>query len=97
MWRSELRNALAKYIQHAGMSLEAALMALHTAEEVIGGREYRVSSDMVLELAVRSKCTAYDCEYVALAQELGVPLLTADRQILRAFPKMAVALEKFAE
>ncbi|HEX7618297.1 MAG TPA: type II toxin-antitoxin system VapC family toxin [Verrucomicrobiae bacterium] len=97
LWRSELRSALAKYIRHAGMSLEAALVALHSAEEVIGGREYRVSSELVLELAVRSKCTAYDCEYVALAQELGVPLVTADRQILRAFPKMAVALEKFTE
>lgn len=97
LWRSELLSALAKYIRHAGMSLEAALVALHSAEEVIGGREYRVSSELVLELAVRSKCTAYDCEYVALAQELGVPLVTADRQILRAFPKMAVALEKFTE
>ena len=97
LWRSELRNALATCIRHAGMSLEAALMVLHSAEEVIGGREYRVSSEMVLELAVRSKCTAYDCEYVALAQELGVPLVTADRQILRAFPKIAVALEKFAQ
>lgn len=97
LWRSELRSALAEYIRHAGMSLEAALVALHSAEEVIGGREYRVSSELVLELAVRSKCTVYDCEYVALAQELGVPLVTADRQILRAFPKMAVALEKFAE
>ena len=96
LWQSELRSTLTKYIQYAGMSLEAALVALHSAEEVIGGREYRVSSEQVLELAVRSKCTAYDCEYVALAQDLGVPLVTADRQILRAFPKTAVSLEIFA-
>jgi predicted nucleic acid-binding protein len=97
LWRSEFRSTLAKQIWHAGMSLEAALVALHSAEEVIGGREYRVSSEKVLELAAQSRCTAYDCEYVALAQDLGVPLVTADRQVLRAFPKIAVSLEKFVK
>jgi predicted nucleic acid-binding protein len=97
LWRSELRSALAKYMQHAGMTMEAALLALHSAEEAIGGREYRVSSERILELAVQSGCTAYDCEYVALARELGVPLVTADKQILRVFPKTAVSLEKFAK
>ena len=97
LWRSEFRNALAKYIQHAGMSLESALLALGAAEEIMGGREYRVSSETVLELVTQIKCTAYDCEYVALAQELGVPLVTADKQILREFPKIAVSLEKFAK
>ena len=97
LWQSELRSALAKYIQHASMTLDAALVALHSAEEVIRGREYRVSSERVLELAVRSKCTASDCEYVALAQELSVPLVTADRQLLREFPKIAVSLEKFVK
>ena len=97
LWRSELRSALTKYIRYAGMSLEAALVALRSAEEAIGGREYSVSSERILELAVQTGCTAYDCEYVALAQELGVPLVTADKQILRAFPKTAVSLEKFAK
>ena len=97
LWQSELRSALAKYIQHASMTLDAALVALHSAEEVIHGREYRVSSERVLELAVRSKCTASDCEYIALAQELNVPLVTADRQLLREFPKIAVSLEKFVK
>jgi predicted nucleic acid-binding protein len=97
LWRSELRSALTKYIRFAGMSLDAALVALRSAEEVIGGREYRVSSEQVLELAVRSKCTAYDCEYVVLAQDLKVTLVTADKQVLRAFPKTAVSLEKFAK
>jgi predicted nucleic acid-binding protein len=97
LWRSELRNTLVKYIRHAGMSQEAALVALRLAEETIGGREYRVSSEKVLELAMQSNCTAYDCEYVALAQDLGVPLVTADKQVLRAFPKIAVSLEKFVK
>jgi predicted nucleic acid-binding protein len=97
LWRSEVRNALVKYMQHAGMGLETALMALHSAEEIIGRHEYRVSSEQVLELALQSKCTAYDCEYVALAFELGVPVVTADKQILKSFPKIAVSMEKFAK
>lgn len=97
LWRSEFRHALVKYVQSAGMSLDEARRALQLAEEIVGGREYQVSSERVLELAARSKCTGYDCEYVALAQDLGVPLVTADRQILKAFPKTAVSLEKFAK
>ena len=97
LWRSEVRSALMKYVNHAGMSLETALLAFSTAEEVIGAREYRVSCERVFELAMRSKCTVYDCEYVALAEDLDVPLVTADQQILKAFPKIAVSLEKFAK
>jgi predicted nucleic acid-binding protein len=97
LWRSELRSTLTKYIRYAGMSLEAALVALRSAEEAIGGREYSVSSERILELAVQTGCTAYDCEYVVLARELDVSLVTADKQILRVFPKTAVSLEKFAK
>jgi predicted nucleic acid-binding protein len=97
LWRSEVRNALVKYLHHGGMALESAMVSLHVAEEAINGREYTVDSRSVLELAVRSKCTAYDCEYVALAQDLGVPLVTTDKQILQAFPKIAVSMEAFAK
>lgn len=38
-------------------------------------------------------CTAYDCEFVALSQRLGVPLVTLDRALLKAFPRLA---RKFA-
>lgn len=96
LWRSEFRDALAKYMQFAGLNLESAMLALRSAEEVMAGREYRVSSEQVLELAWRSKCPAFDCEYVALAQDLDVPLVTPDRRILRAFPKTAVSLEDFS-
>ena len=79
------------------MTVESALLSLRSAEEVISGRAYNVSSEKVLELVKDSGCTAYDCEYVALAQDLGVPLVTADKQVLRSFPKIAVSLEQFAE
>ena len=95
LWRSEFRNLLVEYVQHAGLSAEAAQLAWESAEELMGGREYGVSSDRVLELAVRSGGTAFDCEYVALAQDLGVPLVTTDGRILRAFPKLAVSPERF--
>ena len=97
LWRSEFRNALAKYILHGGMTLDAALMALRSAEELVDGREYRISSEHVLELVVQSRCSAYDCEFVALAIDLDVPLVTADKQLLKAFPKTAVSLERFVK
>jgi len=58
----------------------------------MGGGEYHVSSTQVLTLAYEGKCTAYDCECVALAITLGTKLVTSDQQILRAFPGVAVAL-----
>jgi len=95
VWRSEFRNVLVNCMHVAGLSLESALLALRSAEETVAGREYGVSSEQVLELAGRSRRTAFECEYVALALDLGVPLVTPDRRILRAFPKTAVSLEKF--
>jgi predicted nucleic acid-binding protein len=97
LWRSEYRNTLMKYVQHRGMTIGSALLSLRSAQEIIGGNSYDVLSEKVLELALQSRCSAYDCEYVALAQELGVNLVTTDKQVLRAFPKTAVSLEKFAK
>jgi predicted nucleic acid-binding protein len=97
LWRSEYRNTLMKYVQYRGMTMASALLSLRSAQEIIGGNSYDVSSEKVLELALQSKCTAYDCEYVALAEELGVNLVTTDKQVLRAFPKIAVSLEKFVK
>jgi len=44
---------------------------------------------------IATKCSAYDCEFVALAHANGVRLLTVDRQILHEFPEVAISLKRF--
>lgn len=49
----------------------------------------------VLELIKTSSCSAYDCEFVALAKDLEVPLLTFDKKILSEFPEVAIHPKNF--
>lgn len=92
LWRSEFRSILTGAVRRKAVSLARATAVMAAAEEHLRGREYAVRSDRVLALAVRSGCSAYDCEFVALAEDLGVALVTNDQQVLRAFPNVAVPL-----
>ncbi len=96
LWRSEFRNALAGLVRSSVLSVDQALMIVEEAERWMTGREYTVPSDQVLRLAASSGCSAYDCEYVALAQDLGLPFVTSDRQLLKAFPGTTRAPATFA-
>jgi predicted nucleic acid-binding protein len=94
LWQSEFRNALAGYMRR-GMSLEIAQAIMKDALQVMEDRQVVPDSDHVLALAANSSCTAYDCEFVALAEQLGIPLVTADKQLINAFPDIAISLEDF--
>ena len=96
LWRSEFRNVLAVFLRRRKLSLPDALEVMQEAETLFRGAEYNVDSGQVLKLASGSSCSAYDCEFVVLAQQLGVPLLTSDAQILKAFPQTAMSVETFA-
>jgi len=96
LWKSEFRNALATCIRHRLIDFETAAMIAAEAERLMEENEYDLNSADVLSLADQSGCTAYDCEFVALARELRVPLVTTDKKILAAFPETAISLEAFA-
>lgn len=97
LWRSELRSVLARYIRRNLINLEHAQHIMDGALELLRGREYEVSSYEVLRLASESNCSAYDCEFIAAANDLKAPLITVDRQLLREFPVVAVSLTTFCE
>ncbi len=92
LWRSEFRNILAGYMRRRTLSFDQARDVQAEAESLLSGSEYEVDSQRVLELVRDSDCSAYDCEFAALAMKLGAKLVTMDVKLLRAFPKHAVAL-----
>lgn len=95
LWRSELRSVVHKYIMRGDLTVARAVALLGHADEVLRGREGDADSQDVLDLASRSTCTTYDCEYVALARALDVPLVTTDRAVLKAFPTRAMTPADF--
>jgi predicted nucleic acid-binding protein len=97
LWRSEFRNALAGAIRQNLITLAVANDIADKAEWHFVNHEFAVSSRAVLDLIANSACSAYDCEFVALAEEQRVPLITLDRQVPHTFSEIAVSLEEFAE
>ncbi len=96
LWRSEFRNVLATYMRRRLLSLGEALQLVREAEDLLRGGEFHVESSQILGLASSSQCSAYDCEFVALARQLDLPLVTTDRDILTEFTPPAVHPRDFA-
>lgn len=95
LWRSEFRNVLTTLVRAGNLTLRDALEAMERSELLFHGREFAVESGPVLRLAAESGCSAYDCEFVALAHDLRVRLVTSDREVLAAFPSDAVSPGRF--
>ena len=86
LWRSELRNVFATYVRSNQLELVDALALFQRAADIIGADEYEVQTSDVLRLSKKSRCSAYDCEYIALAEFLDLKLVTADGKLAKAFP-----------
>lgn len=96
LWQSEFRNVIAGYIRR-GMTLTQAKQIMADAVLTLENRQVLPSSEKIMDLISESNCTAYDCEFIALAQQLNTLLVTADRQLLNQFPNSTMSLEEFAK
>ena len=92
LWRSELRNVLATYMRGELLTFDDAVRIHRRAESLIADGEYDVGAVEVLRLSKASGCSAYDCEFVALAEHLDVKLVSADSRLCKAFPKRTLIL-----
>jgi predicted nucleic acid-binding protein len=97
LWRSEFRNVLALYIRKELLTISDAIQIMDEATSMMQEREYEVASSLVLQLVEESSCSAYDCEFVALARDLGVSLVTADRKLWKQFPNDAILLSEYVK
>lgn len=95
LWRSEFRSVLSHYLRKNILSLDEVLLIMDQAEKLVAENEYEIPTANIMQRVNSSKCSAYDCEFVALAQYLGVPLVTADKKILREFPAIATSIDAY--
>ena len=52
-------------------------------------------SDAVLKVIEGTRLSAYDAEFVALAEELSIPVVTEDKAVLKACPDAARSMGEF--
>jgi len=97
LWKSEFRNILATYMRKKVLPLEKALAVMEKAGIQMEHAQFQVSSSAVLELAAASSCSAYDCEFAALARHLDTKLVTLDKKLMKAFQETAVSIEGFLD
>ena len=95
LWRSEFRNVLAIYLRADILEFSTALQATEEAEQLMRSKEFEVNSTRVLSLVVDSSCSSYDCEFVALADDLDIKLVTFDKKIITEFPELAIHPKDF--
>lgn len=90
-----MRNLLSTYMRRSTFGLKEAMRMMGVAEKSLAGREHIGVSRTILALAESSGHSAYDCEFVAVAMQLDVPLITNDRKLRRTFPEIAISPEDF--
>lgn len=94
LWRRELRNVLATLMRVRRLPLAHALGAFHAAERLVMDATIEPSTEQCLRLAARGRVSAWDAEFVFVAEALGLPLVTADKRLARAFPGLVVPLHE---
>ncbi len=97
LWRSEFRNVLAGYVRRGSINLDGAKAAIRGAEAEFLDFECEVDSVLVMDFVGRSTCSAYDCEFVALADSMDTTLVTEDARILREFSDLAIPIKAMLE
>lgn len=95
LWKSEFRSILFAYMRTQGMDLKTAEAHWANALEHLGQYEVEPNPANVLAKAANSQISAYDAEFIVVAEELETQLVTSDRQLLESFPAIAISPENF--
>ncbi len=93
LWASEFLNVLVTHVRSGKLTVEQARAVWATGRALV--REVETDRPHALELATTRGLSGYDAEFVALAERLGIRLVTDDRRVLAACPDVAVSLDAF--
>ena len=98
VWRTEplalieLSNVLITYERSRYITAATARDCLNRAAAFLQPHFFRVSHQAALEAALDYRVTAYDARFLALADQLGIRLITEDARLRAAAPALTQSL-----
>ncbi len=93
LFRHEWLNVVTLYVYKKLLSRDEAIRAFRRGMALVEIDEGIPDPVRIINLHQASGCASYDCQFVALAEDVSVKMVTFDEQILRAFPSLAVLPE----
>lgn len=97
LWRYEFTNVLFTLIRAGRLRLPDALHALNEARVQLSSREIAVDQLVVIKIAQRYLLSAYDAQYVAVAEQYGITCVTDDAILAARAGETAVTLDRFLQ
>ena len=93
LWRHEFLNILATWSRQGGAAMTDALELWRRTVQLMGPCEQLVNMETALALAFEHNISAYDSQYIALAQQLQTVCVTEDTRLLKKFPKLTRTMQ----
>lgn len=93
LWRSEFRNILTVYLRRKILTLIECQNHIDSATKLLQNNEFELDSGDILKLADSCSLSAYDCEYIVLARQLSLKLVTNDQKMIGEFPQDTIDLK----
>ncbi len=93
LWLDEFLNVLATIERVGKMESQEADGILSDAIELMEDRSYDVPAQRVLATARRTGCSAYDSQFLTLAEDLGLKLYSFDQKLINRSGGVAVKPE----
>ena len=96
LWRSEFLNVLVVAHRAGALDRDQLVETWRRSTIFMNATELEPDGEQVLKIALGRDLSAYDAQFIAVASEFGVPLVTADQRVLTRCPDIAVSIHDFA-
>lgn len=93
--RYEVTSSLVKLVRAGALTEYQGIAAIADATALVAGREVAVDQVLALRVALALGLSAYDAQYIAVAQAYGIRCVTTDVPLARKAPDSAVLLSEF--
>ena len=95
LWRHEFLNTLVNYAQGRHLSPEEAITTWYRTLALAQDSEAPVNMTRAFELSLELGISAYDAQFVALAEDANTVLVTEDRRLRKASGRRAMSMQEY--